>query len=397
MTTLDGEAVAQLDADEIRRRTRQLTSEVNQRSDEVAAARRLPADLVVALKSAGAFRMSMPESWGGPAMPFPDQLGLVEDLAYADPSVGWCVMIGSDSGLISAWFDDAVAREMWIELDDVTAGWLTPAGTATSVADGYRVAGRWKFGSGCTHADVMMAGCIVVDASGKPLADDDGRPVVRTIVARASCFEIVDTWHTTGLAGSGSNDFTCGDLFVPAEQTFSLFDMPRREGPLHAIRGGLLVNMPAVPLGLARRAIDEAVAIVSDKFSMPDGAPMRQIARVREAVADAQRAHRAAHAYVDAAVERAWTALVAGRPLDTDERIDLVLSRIDAFRMALDVAQAMVRLVGTQAIYSSCVLDRLLRDAITMNQHIVTGAPLVDSAGRLALGIDLEGFAAALV
>jgi hypothetical protein len=79
--------------------------------------------------------------------------------------------------------------------------------------------------------------------------------------------------------------------------------------------------------------------------------------------------------------------------------VDLVaaLKSAGAFRMALDVAQAMVRLVGTQAIYSSCILDRLLRDAITMNQHIVTGAPLVDSAGRLAPGVDLEGFAAALV
>ena len=65
---------------------------------------------------------------------------------------------------------------------------------------GYRVSGRWKFGSGCTHADVMVAGCIVMNDNGVPVFGPDGMPVVRTAVARADRFEVIDTWHTTGLA-----------------------------------------------------------------------------------------------------------------------------------------------------------------------------------------------------
>ena len=207
--TADAQQVVALDGAEITRRVEALLPEIDARADEIAAARRLPRDLVDALKTAGVFRMSMPEAWGGSALPLPDQVRIVESLAYADPSVGWCVMIGSDSGFYSAFLDDAAARELWTDVDDITAGWLFPGGQAVAVDGGYRVSGRWKFASGCTHADVMVAGCIVMNDNGAPVFGPDGVPVVRTAVARADRFEVIDTWHTTGLAGSGSNDYAC--------------------------------------------------------------------------------------------------------------------------------------------------------------------------------------------
>ena len=81
-------------------------------------------------------------------------------LSTADPSVGWCVMIGSDGGFYSAFLDDTPARELWPELDGVTAGWLFPGGRAHRDGDDFVVEGRWSFGSGCTHADVIVGGCV---------------------------------------------------------------------------------------------------------------------------------------------------------------------------------------------------------------------------------------------
>ena len=170
-------------------------------------------------------------------------------------------------------------------------------------------------------------------------------------MARADRFEIIDTWHTTGLAGSGSNDYTCRDLFVPAEHTFSLAEPVRHDGPLDAIPGAFSTNMHAVALGLAHRAIDEAIAVVSDKIVMPEGITIRDMPRVREVIADAQRHHRYAEAYASRAVDDAWAQVTAGAQLTVDQRVDLILSRVEAFRMAQDVTAAMVRLVGTQAIY----------------------------------------------
>ena len=56
--------------------------------------------------------------------------------------------------------------------------------------------------------------------------------------------------------------------------------------------------------------------------------------------------------------------------------------------MARDVAQLMVDTAGSQAIYTSSPLDRLLRDTITMNQHIVAQERMMEILGGLALGAD---------
>ena len=386
-----------LGPDEIARRVESLLPEVRERGDEIAALRRLPSDLVASLKAAGAFRLPMPTSWGGPEMPLPRQVELIESLSAADPSVGWCVMIGSDAGFVSARFDDAVATELWTDLDDVTAGWVFPAGRAVPVDDGFRVTGRWQFGSGCTHADVILGGCLVATPDGVPVLGEDGQPKIRAVVARAGCFEIIDTWHTTGLAGSGSNDYGCADLFVPNEHTFSFVDPTRRAGALYAFPGAFFANMQGVGLGLARRAIDEVIGVATTKVMLPAFVPMRDIPRVREAVAEAERELRSARAYVYDALDAVWARLSAGEPLSDQERIDLLLSHVQSFRVARTVALAMVQLAGSQAIYRTSILDRLVRDAITINQHLAAGPGMVEAAGQLKLGQQPSGPLAALL
>ena len=106
--------------------------------------------------------MPVPRSWGGPEMTPREQVDIIELLSAADPSVGWCVMIGSDAGYYSAFLDDAVGRSLWPDMDAVTAGWTTPAGRARRDGDDFVVDGRWSFGSGCTHADVIIAGCVIL-------------------------------------------------------------------------------------------------------------------------------------------------------------------------------------------------------------------------------------------
>ena len=216
-------------------------------------------------------------------------------------------------------------------------------------------------------------------------------------MARADQFEIIDTWFTTGLAGSGSNDYHCQDLFVPADHTFSLREPVRRPGALFAFPGAFFANMQGVGLGLARRAIDEVVGIAATKVLMPQLVTMRDVPRVREAVADAEGKLRAVRAYVYDAIDAVWERLCAGEPLSDQERIDLILSRVQSFRVARDVAMTMVQLAGTQAIYTSSVLDRLLRDAVTLNQHAVAGPVMIEAAGQLKLGQQPTGPLAAVL
>ena len=364
---------------------RALVPEIESRAAEIASLRRLPVDLVARLKSAGVFRMPMPRAWGGPEMTPRAQVELIEVLSAADPSVGWCVMIGSDAGFYGAFLDEGPAREIFPELDLVTAGLIQPAGQARRTDGGYRVSGRWAFGSGCTHADVIAAGCIVLEDE-KPVMTRSGLPETRIALAPASSWKILDTWYTTGLAGSGSNDYSVDGLFVPAEHSFSLFEAPRRREPLYAFNGMFFANMHGVPLGLARRAIDTTRALAEQKRVLPEFVLLKDVARVRGALARAEMMLGAARAYTYETLDSVWACLVERGGLTRELRLALGLSRANAFRMARDVALLMADTAGTSAIYATSPLDRLLRDSITMLQHVAAQERTVEMLGALVVG-----------
>ena len=376
-----------LTSDEILERVRKLAPQVAARADETAKLRRLPADLVSDLKDAGAFRMPMPAAWGGPEMSPRAQNEVVEILSSADPSAGWCVMIGSDAGFYAAFLEEGAARALYPDLDMVTAGWLQPAGRAVRVPGGYRVSGRWSFGSGCTHADVIVGGCLVFEGD-QAVLDESGRPSFRVMMAPASSWQVLDTWYTTGLAGSGSHDYTTTDLFVPEERTFSLFDPVRREEPLYAFPGMFFVNMHGVALGIARRAIDVVQRIAAEKTLVPELVLMKNVPRVRGALARAEGMLGAARAYTYETMDRVWEALQSTGGLSRELRLHIALSRVNAFQMARDVAQLMMDTAGSSSIYTSSPLDRLLRDAITVRTHIAVQDRLMEQIAALAVDED---------
>jgi alkylation response protein AidB-like acyl-CoA dehydrogenase len=366
---------------------RALAPEIVSRGDEIAARRQLPVDLVAKLKAAGVFRMAMPRAWGGPEMTPREQCEVYEILGAADASVAWCVKIGSDSGYFAAQLEESAARTLFPDLDYVAAGQVPPNGMAERVAGGYRVSGHWTFGSGSTHADVIVGGCLVTE-NGKPVMRA-GAPVQRIAIAPAASFEVLDTWYSTGLAGSGSNDYRTRDLFVPEEHTLSQDDPPHRSEPLYCYFGMFLASWHGVALGLARRAIDAALAVAEKKMHIFPPPPMllRQRPHARVALAKAEMHLRAARAFTYETIDRIWDeALTHGR-VSGDNRRAMALSLSHSFRTARDVAQSMYDLVGPTAVFATKTpLDRLLRDAITMSQHLLLADSFLEMVGGGMVG-----------
>ena len=105
------------------------------------------------------------------------------------------------------------------------------------VPGGYRVSGRFPFVSGCQHCEWVWLGCTVIE-NDVPTVDGNGAPETRQCLLRLSQCEILDTWHTTGLRGTGSNDVVVRDEFVEEEHSFSFQDpkLVRRSGPLDQLR-----------------------------------------------------------------------------------------------------------------------------------------------------------------
>jgi len=158
---------------------------------------------------------------------------------------------------VSAFVDQDVAREMYPDIQVATGAAGTPTGKAMRVPGGYRVDGRFPFVSGCHHCEWIWVGCVITE-DGSPRADANGVPETRQCFVKLSECEILDTWYTTGVRGTGSNDIAVRDVFVPEGRTFSFQDpgLIKRPGPLYAFPFMFAAKGPAVGLGIARHAID---------------------------------------------------------------------------------------------------------------------------------------------
>src|SRR4051812_27403259 len=198
-----------------------LDPQVRAAADDIEQQRRLPAAVVAALADAGVFRMCVPRSLGGLEVDPAAFVAAIERLSVADGSAGWCVMIGATTGLIAAYLDPATAHEIYGEDPNVvTGGVVAPMARGSAADGGFRVTGRWPFGSGSQHSAWLVGGF---------MADSGGAP--RLGVFPRADVEILDTWTVSGLRGTGSHDFVVDHVFVPASRHISLFtDAPRQPG-----------------------------------------------------------------------------------------------------------------------------------------------------------------------
>ncbi|HEY6814748.1 MAG TPA: acyl-CoA dehydrogenase family protein [Croceibacterium sp.] len=379
-------ATSSLTAEQILASARAMAPAIAARSQEIEALRRLPADLVAELRAAGFFRMGRSRAKGGPQMTLAQHLAVIEILAYANPSVGWCVKIGTDSGLLAEFLPPAASARLLPEPDMITAGQFTTGhGKLEPVEGGYLLNGRFPFGSGVTHADVVMSGGALVE-NGAPVMGPGGIPEGRLAFCRADQLVIEDTWHTHGLRGSGSNHYRAENVFIPEDQALRIEEaMFANRDPLYSSGFNWVTTMAAVPLGTARRALDEAKTLVLGRKAGLPPRPMADTVQAREAIARAETAWGAAHAFLYRAVEAFWAELEAGTPaVETKGR--LALANVNCFRMAAEVTRQLFDLIGANVIFDGSILERLARDALTLNQHMIIAGPAVETYGAMMLG-----------
>jgi alkylation response protein AidB-like acyl-CoA dehydrogenase len=374
-----------------------LADQIRAASEEIERGRRLPSGIAVAMKEAGVFGMAMPRAWGGPEADPLTQFRVIEALAMADGSVGWCAMIGCDGGYMTAFLDQEVARAMYPDLLVATAATATTTGQATRVTGGYRVSGRFPFASGCNHCEWLWLGCVVCE-NGVAQVDGNGVPETRQCFVRLSECDILDTWHTTGLRGTGSNDILVRDKFIQEERTFSFQDpmLIKRPGPLYAFPFLFIAKGAAPALGIARHAIDaltESAAIkparrytVGERIE--DVKRLRDDVHVQDTVGRAETRLAAARAHYFEVMGDLWVTLLAGRQPSERQLALFTTAYGHVVGVCVDVVQLVYKAAGGTAVYQKGPLDRCLRDVLTMNQHVIGTSRTYEMAGRLLLGLE---------
>jgi indole-3-acetate monooxygenase len=364
---------------DIEARARQISDTARAMADQIDADRRLPVGLVGELRESGLLRGGAPVEVDGLELPPDVALRCAEEVARGDTSAGWCVSIAITSSLLIAYLPPVSRDELFGAGRGVAAGVWAPQGKARRVRDGVVVSGRWAFCSGITHANVLFAGCLL-----------DERPAVLALPTEQ--LEILDTWHTLGLRGTGSHDAVADELFVPDTRVVSIFDGPVIDRPLYRFPpfGFFAACITAAAMGNARTAIDDFVELAGTKKGVAATRTLAERPTIQAAVAAAESELEAARAWYYQAVETAWRASQDEAPVTVDARTRLRLAATHGVRTAADVVRTMYDLAGGSAIYDGAPLQRRFRDAFTATAHFQVNQASRELPGRLLLGQPTE-------
>ena len=375
----------QLTYGELDREAEDVSALARERADETERERRLPDELVSSLRASGLFRAGAPTSLGAVQAPPAVTLRCAETVARGDASAGWCVSIAATSSLLAAYLPSDGAQEIFGAADAVAAGVWAPRGLARPIDGGLRVSGRWAFCSGIKHSDYLFAGCVL--ETGAPR--DSGPPVLRVVAIPTAELEILDTWHTSGLRGTGSHDAVADDVFVPMRRTLSLLDEPPTvDAPLYRfpIFGFFALSIAAAALGNARGAIDDLVQLAAGKVGLGSSRTLAERPATQAAVAEAEASMRAARAFYYEAIDDAWRAAHLPETVPVELRAAVRLAATHAVRTAAEIARSMYDLGGGSAIYDDSPLQRRFRDAHTATAHFQVNPATWELTGRLLVG-----------
>jgi len=373
--------------EEILAGVRALEPAIRDAADAIERDRRLPDDLAHALMQAGIFRMGVPQSYGGPELDPMGQVRVVEELSRIEGSVGWLSMISSAGSFLAAFLEPPVAQRLFAATDSVVAGNLRPPQRADAVNGGYRVNGHFHFGSGCHHASVMACGCVVY-RNGQPDTTRHGEANIRVMLVPKAKVTIVDVWHTTGMRGTGSNDYLVDNVFVPTEESPSMAEAPFCPGPLYRFPQMFLVSHAGVPLGLARSALDFVEELSAQKESTPGKGLMRDDTHAQETIAWAEAHLGAARCFVYGVLADLWSSLSQGVRPTARQHANYRLMITYSHQAARQIISRLYDLAATSSIFRKNRLDRDMRDILTACQHRVVHLKMYRPAGRLLLGLN---------
>jgi len=372
---------------EILRAVEELRPTIDVHRAAAEAERRMPRQLVETLRAAGLFKISTPAEHGGWELPLADVLEVYEALGRVDAVTAWVVWNGN-IGFAAAMLDEAAVDRVWSGVGDpIIANSARVAGAAVAEGDGFRLSGRWDIVSAIDVADWVALFGVVMDGSAPRIVG--GAPDIRVFFLPIADVQIVDTWHTSGMRGTGSNSVVVDAAFVPGGLAISPFATARIDRPLFRIPAFTLASSGAAPIviGIAQAALDELIALAPSKPT-DGGGTLATRPHVQHAVAEAMTSLHGARLVMRDAARAIDEAAEQGEPVTELLRARARAAMSHAASVCRGVLATCQLLASSTAVYTSNRIEAIVRDGQVALQHMILSPSHLDILGRLTLGQD---------
>lgn len=379
---------------EMARSTRPVVAANAARSEQL---RTLADEVVEELWTSGLMRFMNPPEAGGCEPTLVEMIDVWQELAWQDGSVGWIGIANFPSAAFAAaYLPEAGFAELFGNGRRATlGGQFAPVGQGVPEKGGYRVTGKWTFGSGTGHSQWVVGGFVPFDDGAMRMLDN-GLPEMLVAVFPRAEITFTDGWHVTGLRATGSYDYHVDGVLVPESRVFPLFTREPR-------RGGALFRLGIMPLtaaghaswalGVARSAIDDVVELAAGKVRMGDPTNLANKLTFQRNLAHHEAMWRAADRLVRDTYARVEEAVRDGGPLTATMRADMRLAATYATEASREIVEFAHLAAGTTAIREGSRLERAFRDIYTGTQHTFINEKTYTDVAKLLLGLESDNVA----
>jgi alkylation response protein AidB-like acyl-CoA dehydrogenase len=390
-TSIDPNAAATGGSDLVAR-ARELGPLIAGAADRIEKEREIPAEVLAALHEARLFRMLIPRSCGGEELDPATFFEVMESIAMADASVAWCIGQNSGVSMAAAYLDPKVAHAIFGNPQAAVASGPPDRDAKAVIVDGgYRVTGNWTFASGSRHSQWLGGHSTVCEPDGRPRLGPDGKPLEqRTMLFPKSSATMTDVWQVMGLKGTGSDNYSVKDLFVPEAYSFTRESAAdrRERGPLYrfSIFNMFGVAFSAVALGIARKVLDDFIVLAKEKIPFTGTALLRDNGVIQSQVGLSEARLQAARTYVLDTFRRLYTLVSDGGSLTHEQRINNRIVTTYAIQQAREVVNFVYHAAGATAIFESNPFERRFRDLHTVTQQGQGHYANFEALGQTLLG-----------
>lgn len=368
---------------------RTLLPAIRERAKASEKQRSIPQESAREFLEAGLARMLTPKRFGGTELGLQAWVDVSEEIGKADAAHAWCASLLIHHPHYLAQFPEAAQAAVWADGPDVPiAATLTPTSKIEVVYGGYRISCRIPYLSGINHCTWVIVGGM--------LANPAGPPDWTLFLVPPGQFEVVDTWDTVGMRGTGSNTVVVNDVFVPAEHTLRVADMRDATTPGGKVHPGAAYQSPWITyapltfvgpmLGAARGALEDYRRWTAERISL-FGAPVAQYTSVQVNLARAAADLDAA----DLLMRRVVEVAEAPEPASPELRARCYRDQVRASELIVGAIDTVMRISGAAGFASSSSIQRAWRDIHFAASHVILNPEISFAAwGRQHLGLERD-------
>ncbi|ORV90032.1 acyl-CoA dehydrogenase [Mycobacterium interjectum] len=375
--------------------TDEFVSGLAERADEAERLRRLPAATVSEFRQTDLFRLLLPARFGGLQAPFPELLQPIRLMAHGCASSAWTLGFYALHNWMLSLFDPRAQEEVFAAGSVLAPAPLAPTGRGTPADGGVRLTGRWSWATGAMDAEWMVVGALI---------ERQDRIDPSLLLVPADRVEVVDTWHTAGMRGTGSHDLVVTDAVVPEHRIVAVADIYGGTAPGARFHDAPTYRWPLVPalaltasmpvLGAAEKVSELFAERLGERVLAYSGVAQKDQPAAQIRLGDARVRLRALRALIAETAEGIERVVAGGERVSRSVRADARLAAAHTVHESRAIIADLLEASGASAQFLSNPLQRAKRDVDIAAGHVVFDYDMSrELAGALAIGAKISPIA----